>query len=148
MCINIDQSLSPLHRQPSVKQSKTKQITTESETWRLFCLLTPYILLKFPVVLMRRICLMIRGFLNWWSFPLFSFLISHERLKLMESCMFAIYSKTLNWFWKLSLGVNGVETCGLFGYKMPRKFGARNRNHYNQVELSILRGTSSFRRIH
>ena len=34
-------------------------------------------------------------------------LISHEKLKLMESPMFAIYSKTLNWFCKLSLEVNG-----------------------------------------
>ena len=63
------------------EQNKTKQITTESETWWLFCLLTPYILLKFPVVLMRRICLMIRGFLNWWSFPLFSFLTFSWKVK-------------------------------------------------------------------
>ena len=63
------------------EQNKTKQITTESETWWLFCQLTPYILLKFLIVLMRRICLMIRGFLNWWSFPSFSFLIFSWKVK-------------------------------------------------------------------
>ena len=30
------------------------------------------VLFAFPMVLRRRICLTIRGFLNWWSFPLFS----------------------------------------------------------------------------